>query len=180
MPVLSPSATAAPPPLSATLPPPSPLAPTRRDAESVETIRAIQRELQLKGYQPGTADGVPGLMTRAAIMAFEHDQGLPLTGEASDRMLKTILLGAAAAPAPSPPGAVSGQGAQAVIRTVQQTLTALGYKVGEVDGQMGPDTQRAIRAFEAAARMKETGRVSGALLAQLAKVAAAQGKSVRR
>ena len=36
-----------------------------------------------------------GLATRAAIMAFEHDHGLALTGEASEALLKRILLGAA-------------------------------------------------------------------------------------
>ena len=59
-----------------------------------ETIRAIQRELKPRGYGPVAGDGVMGLTTRAAIMAFEHDHGLALTGEASEALLKRILLGA--------------------------------------------------------------------------------------
>ena len=65
------------------------------ESADAETIRAIQRELKLRGYGPVPGDGVIGLTTRAAIMAFEHDQAMALSGEASERLLKRILLGAA-------------------------------------------------------------------------------------
>jgi peptidoglycan hydrolase-like protein with peptidoglycan-binding domain len=61
------------------------------------TISAIQRELKSRGYGPIAGDGVMGLSTRAGIMAFEHDHGLGLTGEASEELLKRILLGASPA-----------------------------------------------------------------------------------
>ncbi len=156
------------------------LAPPRGgEDESVETVRAIQRELQLKGYQPGAADGVPGLTTRAAIMAFEHDYGLPLTGEAHDRLLKAILFGASSSGAAKHAAVPPTAGAQTVIRTVQQTLSALGYAKGPVDGQIGPDTIRAIRAFEAQAGLPETGRISGTLLSRLAQAAATRSRTPR-
>ena len=60
----------------------------------IETVRAIQRELKSRGYGPLAGDGVMGLATRAGIMAFEYDHGLGLTGEASEELLKRILLGA--------------------------------------------------------------------------------------
>src|SRR4029450_13008123 len=63
------------------------------DADAA-TIGAIQRELKSRGYGPLAGDGVMGLTTRAGIMAFEHDHGLGLTGEASEELLKRILLGA--------------------------------------------------------------------------------------
>ena len=53
--------------------------PAPPSSETPETIRAIQRELQARGYEAGAADGVPRLVTRAAIMAYEHDNGLPLS-----------------------------------------------------------------------------------------------------
>ena len=56
--------------------------------ENSETIRAIQRELRQRGYGAWSSDGVMRPVTRAAIMAYEHDQGLPLTGEASEALLK--------------------------------------------------------------------------------------------
>ncbi len=46
-------------------------------------FRAIQEDLATLGYDPGPADGIPGPRTRAAIRAFQRDQGLAVTGEAS-------------------------------------------------------------------------------------------------
>lgn len=139
------------------------------EGETAETIRAVQRELQLRNYETGAADGVPGLMTRAAIIAFEFDHGMPLTGEATEDTLKRILLG-------GPAGGTASRGdrktaAEGVIRTVQQTLSGLGYNTGKADGRLGEDTQRAIRDFEIDSKMPETGRISGTLIARLAKAA---------
>lgn len=147
--------------------------PPVQDPDSVETIRAIQRELQLRGYETGSADGVPGLMTRAAIMTWEHDYGLALSGEASEDVLKRILLGGSSG---EPPAASSVKperraSAEAVIKTVQQTLSGLGYNTGKADGRLGDDTLRAIRDFEIDNQMPETGRISGALIGRLAKAA---------
>jgi peptidoglycan hydrolase-like protein with peptidoglycan-binding domain len=136
-----------------------------------DTVRAIQRELHLRGYLTGSHDGVAGLVTRAAIMAFEHDNGLPLTAEPSEELLKRILLGPAAVPASSTPSKGPRGQSELVIRTVQQSLSGLGYNTGRADGRLGEDTLRAIRDFEADNAMPETGRVSGHLLARLTKLA---------
>ena len=140
------------------------------EGETVESIRAVQRELQLRNYETGSADGVPGLMTRAAIIAFEFDHGLPLTGEAGEETLKRILLGGPVGDKGTAVGSKRGT-AESVIRTVQQTLSGLGYNTGKADGRLGDDTQRAIRDFEIDSKLPETGRVSGALIARLGKVA---------
>jgi peptidoglycan hydrolase-like protein with peptidoglycan-binding domain len=144
------------------------------EADTGDVARAIQRELQIRGYEAGSPDGVAGLMTRAAIMAFEFDHSMPLTGEATDATLKRILLGASpgeATAVKTNPGLEIGAAAQAVIRTVQQTLSSLNYNTGKVDGRLGEDTRRAIRDFETDNKMPETGRVSGSLIARLAKAA---------
>jgi peptidoglycan hydrolase-like protein with peptidoglycan-binding domain len=137
-----------------------------------ETIRAVQRELQARGYEAGTADGVPGLITRAAVLAYEYDHGLPMTGEPSERLLKKILLGESQ-PAATPGSAGIERSAQAeqVIRTVQQSLANAGYAVGKSDGRLGEETVRAIREFETDQGLPETGRISGQLVARLARLA---------
>lgn len=138
--------------------------------DSAEVVRAVQRELQARGYETGAADGMPGLVTRAAIMAFEADHAMALTGVASEPLLQTILLGAPAgqrnAKAPPP-----GPEAEQVIRTVQQSLTSLGYQPGAVDGRLGAATLQTIREFEKDQDMPETGRISGHLVARLARLA---------
>ena len=56
-----------------------------------DVIRAVQRELGMRGYKPGIPSGVVTAATRSAIMAFQHDHGLPLTGEPSEALLKAIV-----------------------------------------------------------------------------------------
>ena len=51
--------------------------PVAEAASPTEVTRAVQRELQIRGYETGARDGVAGLMTRGAILAFEYDHGLP-------------------------------------------------------------------------------------------------------
>lgn len=138
-----------------------------------DVTRAIQRELKERGYEAGVADGQPGLMTRAAIMAYEHDRNLNLTGEPTPQLLKQILLNTNPVSAVSRPAAGQEQSMHAtqVIRTVQQSLVTLGYLPGKVDGRMGDDTVRAIREFELDQGLHETGRVSGQLVARLSRLA---------
>ncbi len=63
--------------------------------DSIELTRAVQRELKAKGYETGAVDGVAGLVTRAAIMAYEADHGLTLTAEPRQALLQHIILGGA-------------------------------------------------------------------------------------
>ena len=133
-----------------------------------ETVRSIQRELTSQGYFPGTVDGMPGLMTRAAIMAFEFDNGLSLKGQADPELLKLLLLGL---PQDLPAGdaragEVVGTEARQVVATIQQTLQQLGYRVGNKSGDFGIETERAIRDFEADQDLRETGRISGRLVSR--------------
>jgi peptidoglycan hydrolase-like protein with peptidoglycan-binding domain len=71
------------------------------DGTSSDLVRAVQRELTQRGYNPGPQDGTVSPLTRAAILAYEKDQGLPSTGEASERLLKAMLFSGPPVPAPS-------------------------------------------------------------------------------
>jgi peptidoglycan hydrolase-like protein with peptidoglycan-binding domain len=151
------------------------------DAEGdPETIRAVQRELTHRGYGPLQADGVPGLITRAAIMAFEHDSRIGLTGEATEALLKRLLLGASGdRSAEAGAGKVRSPQAEMVIRTVQQSLTQLGYQPGRVDGRVGEETERAIREFELDQGLVPSGRVSAELFSRLARAVSGGKAAVR-
>ena len=139
--------------------------------DAVEITRAIQRELLSRGYGVGRADGVPGNVTRASIMAFESDHGLPLTGRADEKLLKYILLGSDGVPAKtSATGTVQSAEAGAVIRSIQQSLSQLGYRPGRINGRLDPNTAGAIRKFELDKAMPVSGRVSGPLVSRLARL----------
>ena len=150
--------------------------PDAPDAEGdPDTIRAVQRELGFRGYGQLNIDGVPGLVTRAAIMAFESDNRMALTGEATEKVLSRLLLGpvgSANAVADPAAGLVRSPQAELVIRTVQQSLAALGYQVGRIDGKPGDDIARAIREFELDEGLKPTGRVSAEVFSRLGRVVA--------
>ena len=47
---------------------------------SKNDMRAVEEALQTKGYKPGKIDGVADDEARAAIRAFQKDNGLPMTG----------------------------------------------------------------------------------------------------
>jgi peptidoglycan hydrolase-like protein with peptidoglycan-binding domain len=147
--------------------------------ENAETIRAIQRELQARGYDAGNPDGMAGLVTQAAIMAFETDHGIVLTGEATDELLQAILLGGSAAQRNAGRAQQSARASQ-VIRTVQQSLSKLGYDAGKADGQLGESTINAIRAFEKQQGLADSGRISGPLVARLMRLAAEKRLAVTR
>ena len=53
------------------------------------------------------------------------------------------------------------------IRSVQQALNDQGYDAGAVDGVMGPNTERALRQFQQARNLRQTGRPDSRTLAAL-------------
>jgi peptidoglycan hydrolase-like protein with peptidoglycan-binding domain len=131
-----------------------------------ETVRNVQGELNRLGYGPLAVDGAIRPELRAAVMAFEHEHRLPLTGEATQALLKHLLYGAPAAAAASQPEARSPH-AQAMIRQVQQMLAERGYRPGTVDGRLNSETVAAIRSFEADQGLVPKGRISVTLLERL-------------
>lgn len=141
----------------------------------LEMSRAIQRGLGALGYEPGQPDGIVGLMTRAAIMAYEADSGLALTGEPSEALMRRLALGPSA-PIVTRKGAIEVRNAEAaaIVKSVGQWLAALGYPLQKNEITMSAALVRAIRDFEASQKLPETGRISAPLVARLSR--AGQGK----
>jgi hypothetical protein len=57
---------------------------------SPRQLMAIQRALSEYGYGPVKATGVYDAETRATIERFERDRKLPITGQASDRLIREL------------------------------------------------------------------------------------------
>jgi peptidoglycan hydrolase-like protein with peptidoglycan-binding domain len=154
--------------------------------DNPDTVTAIQRELAARDYDLGAPDGTASPTTRAAIMAWEHDNGLTLTGEPTAAVLKAIILGAdpttgtqIAAELKALPREREPR-TQHLIRSVQQALADLGYVVGSASGQMNDDTARAIREFEQEQTLPPTGRISATLMTRLTRASKASGSSALR
>jgi peptidoglycan hydrolase-like protein with peptidoglycan-binding domain len=137
---------------------------TRPDAD---TVRAVQAELDRRGYGPVTADGVMRPAARAAIMAFEHEHRLPLTGEPTQELLKLLLFGAPPAAGAAGPPEVRSPQAQALIKQVQRQLAERGYGPAAADGRLSAETVAAIRTFEADQGLVPKGRISALVLDRL-------------
>jgi peptidoglycan hydrolase-like protein with peptidoglycan-binding domain len=140
-------------------PPPEPV--------DADTVRAVQNELNRRGYGPVAADGVMRPAARAAIMAFEHEHRLALTGQASQELLKQLVIGVPASAQTSESPEVASAHAQAVVKDVQRLLSARGYRPGAVDGRLSAETLAALRAFEVDQGMVPRGRISVAVLERL-------------
>ena len=150
---------------------------TGRDAtapavdESVQAaglVQTVQLELAKRGYLPGNTTGRLDMVTRAAIVAFEHDRGLDLSAEPSIEVLAELKSDVPLTPRSTSGARRSSPEAENVIRDVQQSLAHLNYRPGAADGVMGQATAAAIRTFERDRQLPETGRVSGLLVMQLA------------
>ncbi|WP_137389944.1 peptidoglycan-binding domain-containing protein [Rhodoligotrophos defluvii] len=55
-----------------------------------EQVARVQKGLAELGYQPGPADGLIGAQTREAIMQFQRDRELPVTGRVDEALLKEL------------------------------------------------------------------------------------------
>lgn len=54
-------------------------------------LRAAQLYLTFGGFDPGPVDGVLGSRTRAALVDFQNQEGLPATGEVDDAVLAALV-----------------------------------------------------------------------------------------
>ncbi|MEQ8823672.1 MAG: peptidoglycan-binding domain-containing protein [Filomicrobium sp.] len=142
-------------------------------SEGDETTAEVQRELKALGYIVGDANGSIDLKTRAAIMAFEYDNGLPLTAKADANQLRRLLLGLGDQATKQAKHArrPATDDARRAMQAIQKTLSQLNYDPGQIDGGYSVETKRAIRNFELDRNLPETGRVSGRLIDAMAKMA---------
>lgn len=141
-----------------------------------DTVRAVQEALNQQGYGPIEADGVMRQPTRAAIMAFEHDHRVALTGEASQALLKQLVFGVAETEVARGSAEVRSPHAEAIVKQVQQSLLTRGYHAGAVDGQLSAETVAALRTFETDQGLVPKGRISAEVLERLQTGMSAGGK----
>lgn len=138
------------------------------DANRAELTKGIQRELGNINYEPGQSDGVLGLVTRAAIFAYEYDNGLVLTGQPSEQLLSQLILGSSSLTASAArPGKTMTADGESFVRNVKRQLAALGYQTGVPSSALTPEFARAIREFETDQKLKLSGRISGPMMSRL-------------
>jgi peptidoglycan hydrolase-like protein with peptidoglycan-binding domain len=136
----------------------------------------LQWQLAVHGYDPGPADGIVGARTRAAIRDYQRDANLAVDGIASRGVLDHLRF----ADPPVRSARATGTGSDAsptlyrpdgiervYVVTAQQELAARSYRVGPIDGIVGPRTREAIRRYQRTHGLPVDGRVSLALVNHL-------------
>ena len=168
-----------------TLPRPRPAETGVTTAEATASTRArtdivadIQRELARRGFYEGTADGVYGPKTDAAIRDFEQMAGLKPGAEPSDSLLRTITQSktktAAGSPGPTvntirPPDPIGELIAPSKrVTAVQRVLSEFGYGQIAPNGVLDQQTEVAIEQFERQRKLPVTGQITPRLLRELA------------
>ncbi len=142
--------------------------------EGSELLRAIRRELASRNYFPGNAssrlDGRVDAMTMGAIMAFQYDSGLQVTGLVSEGLLKSFLFGVDDAAGLKSGAPRMSAETHPLVAEIQGILSAKGYYDGKIDGIFKGRTMEAVRRFERDRGLPVTGRISGLLVQELSRL----------
>jgi len=118
------------------------------DADSADGIAYIvylQNRLKETGYLAGSADGVYGSGTEAAVAAFQKTNGLPVTGIADVATQQKLFSDITALATPAPEDMNYGS---EDTKQLQTQLILWGFLTGRADGVMGSGTANAISEFK--------------------------------
>lgn len=136
------------------------------EAMSSERVLEIERMLYTLGYHNENFDALLDDVTRKAIRSFQEANGLTASGEADSATLQLLDSGMGVSchqylvslreEYAGIPMLQLGSAGEAVAG-IQRTLKELGYFAGECDGMFGEATQAAIRRFQKANGLTETG-----------------------
>ena len=128
-----------------------------------DAVRALQKRLKTLGYLKETPDGSYGEKTKAAVIAFQTNNGLKVDGIAGTNTLDAIYSQNALKAGQSVSSGTGTSGSNAnddtysilregdsgqAVRQLQQALKNLGYYSGTVDGKYGSGTVDAVKLFQ--------------------------------
>jgi len=144
--------------------------------DSGERVRLMQDALKDLGYSIGTVDGKFGLLTRAAVIAFQRDKGITADGLAGTKTLELLYNSANSdsnnnSSDDSASGTLSASlrkgSSGSEVLSVQTKLKALGYYTKSLDGNFGSGTLAAVLAFQKANGLKVDGIVGSGTYGKL-------------
>ena len=64
--------------------------PSSAQASGADAVKTVQRLLNERGFSVGTPDGLIGPNTKKAIMEFQREANLPITGKVDQRLLAAL------------------------------------------------------------------------------------------
>jgi peptidoglycan hydrolase-like protein with peptidoglycan-binding domain len=131
-------------------------------------VQAVQDHLRTAGAYSGSADGVWGPDSAAALQRFQAGHQLQVTGQLNQATASALgldpaaLLGTqqAALPPPPPPEGLR----QSSVRSIQAQLRRLGFYNGNVDGVWGASTQTSVEQFQQNRGLQPNGQLNPATI----------------
>jgi len=142
-----------------------------------DLVLSVQNKLKRRGFYDGVVDGKMGSQTAAAIRRYQIAERLKVTGEMNPQTLRRLGISAPRARVPMKAPATAPQyvaladifkggpfisvGPEmqiAVIRQAQRNLRLLGYYAGPIDGSPSPSLVASLKAWQASAGFRQTGR----------------------
>jgi peptidoglycan hydrolase-like protein with peptidoglycan-binding domain len=149
------------------------------DLHADEIVWSVQSKLKQLGYYDGMVDGQMGSQTAAAIRRYQIAERLKVTGKMNSQTLRNLGISAPPPPARIPARAyvptpeyvalanvfkggpfisMDPEMQIAVIREAQRNLRLLGYYRGPIDGRPSQYLVSSLKAWQASAGFRQTGR----------------------
>jgi outer membrane biosynthesis protein TonB len=113
--------------------------PVEPSPDRIEQVKALQRQLNWLGFEPGTVDGRYGPITTGAVKRFQEAHDLTVDGVVGHGTRDVLRASFAQRPSSDRIDRVKG---------LQRQLSWLGYEPGPVDGRYGPLTTAAVARFQ--------------------------------
>ena len=153
-----------------------------------DQVKALQRAIMAAGFTVvGGADGIFGALTANALKSFQNANGLEANGVVDKATAKALagVRNDESAPADDHDPAVSNPytglrygSLGADVKSLQSALISAGIAVyGGADGVYGRATESAVKQFQAARKLEQTGKVDEATANALSSGAKASGGS---
>lgn len=146
-------------------------APAGMEPAAAAVDRAVmqaQRQLASLGAYSGRASGVLDQITRDAIMRYQRENSLAMSGKPDAQFLEHLQYIYHIHQASTATGSITPVVDDRSVARAQRELQKLGYDPGPVDGKLGAKTIDAIRLFQADMQLPADGALSPALLDRLA------------
>jgi len=135
-----------------------------------DQVKALQQLIMKAGiHLVGGADGIFGVITASALRSFQEANGLPVDGVATDATLQALQTKSGASTAPSPLVGLQYGATGASVKQVQQAIMNAGISLrGGADGVFGTATRDALKQYQAARGLTQSGKVDEATAAAIA------------
>lgn len=113
-----------------------------------DKVIALQQDLTALGYYYGDISGHYGSLTQAAVKKFQKAKGISQDGIAGTTTLNAIAKALGGSSGSSSTASLREGSSGTAVKELQTMLKELSYYYGELTGNFGPLTTRAVRKFQ--------------------------------